>query len=237
MKESRYQFWNLRAPDMDEDLKIDWDDGVVLGQKTCPLNPEHRSAGRRLTNLSVVLSSRQVFDVMWTGASECLIQQSVLDAFSCQGFNGFEVKPVQARFKRPGAGSPPQFWELIVTGWAGMASPKSGIRLDETKTCPGCGRLRYTKASDYSSLIDPKRWDGSDFFMVWPLPRFVFVTERVREFAEKTGLRLTQFTSPGDMQPKTPFLQQTKMGFGPGRLSYWMPEQRAHELGDSLGIY
>jgi hypothetical protein len=31
-------------------------------------------------------------------------------------------------------------------------------------------------------------WDGSDFFMVWPLPRFIFVTEKAKNVVERAGL-------------------------------------------------
>src|SRR6266513_6331748 len=233
---SQPRFWNLRAPDMDEEFRVDWEVGKVdLQQVACPINAKHRRGGRRTKNLRVVLGSIEVFDVMWTWVNECLIQQHVLDAFEQQGFSGFQVKPVEARFKRPGADKPPRLWEFVVTGWAGFASPESGMRLDETRSCLHCGSLHYTRPTDYSRLIDETKWDGSDFFMVWPLPKYIFVTDRVREFAQTNGFRLVEFAHVADLQD--PFLQQLKSGPSPGRLSYWMPEDRARELGEPLGIY
>jgi len=223
---------------MDETLRAWWDEEKVdLEQVVCAANPKHQWGGKRTANLSVVLYSNQVFDIMWTWHNECLIQQHVLDAFQRQGFNGFQVKAAEVRFKRPGAGEPPRLWELVVTGWAGFASLESGIRLDEKRSCLDCGSLRYTRPTDYSRLIDETKWDGSDFFMVWPLPKYIFVTGRVCEFIQTNDLRLTQFMRPEDLQPKTPFEQQLDRGFSPGRLSYWMPEERARELGEPLGIY
>jgi|SRR5215472_10844 len=230
-------FWNLREPRIEGGrYRIDWGKTVEVEQIECPANPNHRRGGRRITNLSVVLKKRRTFDVMWTWGSECLIQQHILDAFHQQGFTGFHANPVQARFKRPRATEPPRFWELVVTGWAGLASPESGIQLDRAKSCPHCGSLYYTKATNYLRLIDQRSWDGSDFFMVWPLPKFIFATDRVREFTQKNDIRLTQFVGPADLQPKTALNQRLHSGFGPGRLSYWMPEDRAHQLGDPLGI-
>jgi hypothetical protein len=81
--------------------------------------------------------------------------------------------------------------------------------------------------SNASGLIDPQAWDGSDFFMVWPLPRFVFVTDRVVQIIraeEFTGVDLTEVT---DLEAKSSTLS-------PGRLSHWFPEARANELGASL---
>ena len=80
-----------------------------------------------------------------------------------------------------------------------------------------------------ASLIDPQQWDGGDFFMVWPLPRYIFATDKVVKFMRDEKLTGIAFTP----------LDQLKSGseLGPGRLSDYMPEDRAHELGDSLGIY
>lgn len=233
-----FQFWNLREPtEKSPRFTVDWDKAVQLEQILCQENPNHRRGGKRTTNLSVVLPKRQTFGVMWTWGSECLIQQRTLDAFQQQGFSGFQVKPVKARFKRAVSAEPPRFWELAVTGWAGLAAPESGIRLDEAESCLSCGSLKYTRATDYSRLIDEKNWDGSDFFIVWPLPKFIFVTDRVRDFVQKNDIRFTQFARPEDLQPKTAVDQRLHFGFSPGRLSHWMPEERAHQLGDPLGIY
>jgi len=121
------QFWKLRTPKGGEErFTVDWDEGMDLEQIVCPVYPEHRRGGRRTTDLKVVLPKRQTFDVMWTWHNECLLQQRALDALRQKGFTGFEVKPVEARFKRRAPSEPPRFWELVVTGWAGMASPESG---------------------------------------------------------------------------------------------------------------
>jgi hypothetical protein len=49
------------------------------------------------------------------------------------------------------------------------------------------------KDFSFSNLLDQNQWDGSDFFMVWPYPKFIFITARVAEFIKKyklTGARL-----------------------------------------------
>jgi hypothetical protein len=199
---------------------------MELEQVICPVNEGHRRAGKRLTDLSVALRGHGVLDFVWTWYSECLIQDHVVELFKAGGFSGFDVKPVKARFKRPCEHGPPRLWELIVRGWAGMASPESGIKL--VKECRACGLLDYSGASNPGALIDASRWDGSDFFMVWPLPGFIFVTDRVAQVIRDNRLRGSVLRQPRELD--------LSRGFGPGRLSYWMPEQRARELGAPLGI-
>jgi hypothetical protein len=151
--------------------------------------------------------------------------------FRAQGFTGFETKPVRARY-RSGVGTPPVLWELAITGWGGIAAPESGIELDAEKSRMDpndWGYLKYTGLSHPEHLVDEDRWDGSDFFMVWPLPKYIFVSERVAEFIrekELTGARLVPLTE-----------MRKSEGFTPGRLSHYMPDARAKELGEPLGIY
>ncbi len=210
---------NRRAWWVSEEMKSE---GVV-----CPANAGHRRGGKRLTDLSVSLPGKTVEDFVWTWYSECLIQDHVLERFRAERFTGFEVKPVKARFKKIRDVEPPRLLELIVTGWGGLASLASGVKL--TRCCDSCGDLTYSTFTDPKFLFDVSKWDGSDFFMIWPLPKFIFVTDRVAQFIREqrfsgvTLLGLDQL-KPGD-------------GFGPGRLSYWMPDARARELGKPLGIY
>ena len=105
------------------------------------------TAGKRLSDLKVLLPRGRgvVEDVVWTWYNECLIQDHVLSVFKDAGFTGFDVKPVTAHFKRTGQEFA-RLWELVLTGWAGMASAESGIRLIER--CDGCGLLTYSRTND-----------------------------------------------------------------------------------------
>jgi len=220
------QFWHLAHPDSTA-RNAEWVDGEMETEKViCAVEKGHRRGGKRLTNLSIVLRGEGVEDFVWTWYSECLLQDHVLNLFRRSGFTGFEVKPVEARFRRPSEQEPPRLWELIVTGWGGMAPSESGIRLIEH--CPSCGLLHYSAGTNPKRLIDVSQWDGNDFFMVWPLPGFMFVTDRVARVIRENRLGGAVLRQPGELD--------LSGGFGPGRLSYWMPEQRARELGGSLGI-
>lgn len=221
------RFWHLGQPELTRRLAEWVDDEVELDQVICPRNPGHRRGGKRLSDLSVILPGPPVEDFVWTWYSECLIQDRVLNLFREAGLTGFEVKPVRARFRRLQSIAPPRLWELVVTGWAGMAPPESGVRLVES--CPGCGLLGYSSVTNPSQLISESQWDGSDFFIVWPLVRFVFVTERAAQVVRANQLKGARLVPPRELK----FSGGT---IGGGRLSYWMPEERARRLGDPLGI-
>lgn len=206
--------------------EADWDESVDLEQIVCPINPDDRRAGKRITDLSIVLPHRNVPDVVWV--HYCVIQDRILRLFREAGFTGFDVLPVEARYEMS-SDEPPKLWELRVTGWGGMAPPESGIQLVEH--CPACGFLKYSGASHPELLVKESQWDGSDFFMIWPLPKFIFVTDRVADVVRNnqlTGVKLQRLSSLNLRGDET---------YSPGRLHHYMPEVRAHELGDQLGIY
>lgn len=117
-------------------------------------------------------------------------------------------------------------WELVRTGWGGLAKPASGI--ERIRFCEVCRSVRYSGIKDASQLIDENKWDGSDFFMVWPMPTHVFVTDRVVQLIRKEKLSGAVMIASQDLP--------TTDGYSPGRLSYWMPEARARALGKTAGI-
>lgn len=95
--------------------------------------------------------------------------------------------------------------------------------------CPACNHRKYTIAQP-SRLIDHASWDGSDLFIVWPLPLYRFVSERLANILREeaiTGVKLI---------PETDIPFKRGDGATPGRLLDWMPESRARALGDRLGI-
>jgi hypothetical protein len=108
-----------------------------------------------------------------------------------------------------------------VTGWGGFVSAAAGTRLKEW--CHGCGYNKYVIA-DPSQLIDAAAWDGSDIFVVWPLPVYRFASDRLAEILRTegvSGLELVPATSiPG---------KQSGWVVGADALTL-MPEARAREL-------
>lgn len=164
--------------------------------------------------------------VIFTWMSECLIKESVRLIFESEGLTGFSALPARAKIKKTGASI--SVHELAITGWGGIAPEASGIR--EVERCAGCGHLVYSRLEAPEKLIDIRNWDGSDFFMVWPLPRFRFVTERVVEACQRYGVTGVVFSQ------NLPIDRTEGASYSPGRLSYYMPRERAHLLGGAFGI-
>jgi hypothetical protein len=167
-------------------------------------------------------------DVIWTWNGDCLLRDSVAKLFSRAGVTGYflrDIEVVDSELANGALG----LHELVVTGWGGQAAPSTGISLDSKRSCPACQLLVYTGLTNPENLFDPQQWDGSDIFMIWPLPRFIFVSDRLARLLrsnEVTGIQLT----PVEQIPTT------SASLSPGRLSYWMPADRANALGASLDI-
>jgi hypothetical protein len=197
--------------------------------------PMHRVSG---VPIHVLLRGGRVNDIIWTWDNQCLIQDRVLQMFVEQGFSGYQVHPVSAAWKKktlPEMPEIPTLWEFIPTGWAGVAPKESGIhRLPSPPGYPD--RLRYSRFTDPSKLMDVKQWDGSDFFILWPMPVYINVTDRVAQFIQENKLR-TAVLQRLDGLPVSTNDSPITSGYTPGPLSWYLPEERAREIGEPLGIY
>lgn len=217
------RFWRLTHPRPATRL-AEWGEDMGYEEGSiCPYDGGHRDPAKRVPSLSVVLPGKVTEDVVWTWFSECMLTDRVLELFRNEALTGFEVRPVKAAFKR--SQQPvPRLWELVITGWAGIAPPESGITL--LWKC-GCGHKKYSGLSNPESLICPSQWDGSDFFMVWPLPKYIFISDRVAQVVRENSITGVVLARPDEIEAK---------GFTVGRLSDHMPEGRARALGGPLGI-
>ncbi len=222
------KFARLNSPPYQ--VLLEWDRlaGRMHAKKVCPVDSAHNCSGKRLGDLHlVVLPNTVLQDFLWTWHSDCLVQDKVLRQFMSEGFTGFRPRPVHVRWEQPSTEALPTLWEIQVTGWAGMARPESGIR--RTERCGVCGWQTYTPFTNPELLIDTNQWDGSDFFMVWPMPRYIFITERVASFIDVQGLTGAAVIPLHQMR--------IPRGFGPGGLRTWMDDDRARQLGEPLDIY
>ena len=249
MRPSCERFWLLRPPDR---RQAEWDEGMIWRREDYP---ESAGSGpyvgwggsaKRLTELRIKLVSTRTPDLVWT-AWDLLVQDRVAQMFKEQGFTGFELRPASVRWKvgkpdfdrtyddddSPGISTRdalrleiPTLWELLVIGWGGLAPPESGMR-------PVPGSSEWEGIPNWAHVIDASQWDGSDFFMVWPYPLFRIVTDRVARFIKKHKLTGAKLIAP-ERYRRHPWLIP---GADPGRLSELMPEPRAREIGEPLGIY
>ena len=193
----------------------------------CPVDPDHRMSRYNADTLSVALSSTRVKDIVWTWGSDLLVQDHVLTFLRSNGITGFTANKADVRFKNRSAMPPPRLWEILVTGWGGMAREQAGIEL--VKSCPGCGYRKYSIAHP-TRLVDPDQWDGSDFFMVWPLPAYFFLSDRAASLLKHSGYKGFKLI------PATQINVKPGETVTPGSLSFWMPADRAMLLGGPLGI-
>jgi hypothetical protein len=218
-------FWLLDAPRNQRPLVVA--EGPAYTRTPCPANDRHGMI-KRVGDLHVVAHPSGLKDFTWTWMSDMLISPKVLALFEHHDVTGFEVRPVKAEYPKPVKVPPPELYEVIVTGWAGLPTREAG--LTPINSCPTCGYKKFTIAEP-SRLIDPTAWDGSDIFMVWPAPRHPFVSDRLAGIIRKEKL------SGAKLIPAQEIPMKRGTTLNPGSLYEWMPEERASLLRQQFGIY
>jgi hypothetical protein len=154
------RFWHLDSPRNQKLATVDGD--TKFEQITCLSNEGHVRGGRRLGDLSASIDPAGIKDFTWTWSNDMLASERLLEVFLKHRVTGFEIRPANISYSKRSQTKPPALYELIVTGWGGMASSAAGLTL--VKSCPACNHRNYAIA-DPSRLIDPASWDGSDLFM------------------------------------------------------------------------
>jgi len=219
------KFWLLDPPGNQRLLKRA---AVPEFEETpCPVSDDHSARLKRVGDLHVVADPVAEKDFTWTWRNELLVSPKVLAAFQKRRVTGFEIRPIVAEYPKPIKARPPELYEVIITGWAGLPSREAGFRV--TESCSTCGYKRYAIA-DPSYLIDPNTWDGSDLFTVWPLPRFPFASDRLANI-----IRQEMFSGVKLVPAARVHLRKDAV-LDPGSLFEWMPEAHALALGREFGL-
>jgi hypothetical protein len=142
--------------------------------------------GEPRKDLSIILPSSKVGDFVWTWYSDCVVTDTVLSLLRESGFTGFEARPliiekIKGLRRRWNKEEPiPRLWELLIRGKGGDAAPESGIYLFEYEEV---GEIRTAYSSFRNGIIvDEANWDGSDFFTINGYPKYILITERVKQF-------------------------------------------------------
>jgi hypothetical protein len=176
---------------------------------------------------------RQFADIIWAGFWTCLISDPVLRLFQTEGVTGFDAYPADARLMFPHEPNEATYWQISVSGWGGFVHPDSGIHqvFDPTRA----GKLLYSPCTNPETIIDTSQWDGSDFFIVWPLPMYWWISPKVVGLLEKHRLKRYEMAPPADLRFGSPVADN--IGFMPGRLRHYFEDERARLIGESLGIY
>jgi|GraSoiStandDraft_47_1057283.scaffolds.fasta_scaffold356085_2 hypothetical protein len=193
----------------------------------CPATDRHHGRAKRTGQLQVIADPRALKDFTWTWMTELLISPKVLKVFEKHHITGFDVRPVIAQYPKPIKARPPELYEVIVTGWAGLPSPEA--KLIVTRSCRACGDTRYS-IGDPGKILDPGAWDGSDLFIVWPFPRHPFASDRLASIIRQEKLFGVK------LMPPAAIAIEPGDSIYAGSLFEWLPEERAEVLSQQLGI-
>ncbi len=220
-------FYKLDKPRKYQNLEYPDDDRDVYESIVCPVNEYHQHAGNRIINVTLKKGQHSEYDIIWTWYGDILIKPHVADVFKEESLTGFQLNDVYWE-----DGSINKEWsELVITGWGGMAAEGANIVLNYK--CDACMYMQYKFKEEPEKLIDEQLWDGSDFFFIWPLPKFIFVNEKVKRILQEnnfTGVRLNE-------ERKVISMFEKGETISPGRLSNHYDEKRALEIGGPLGIF
>jgi hypothetical protein len=218
-------FWLIMPPERQRPLMRAAQ--PAYDETACPSTDRHAIL-KRVGDLHVIAHPLGLRDFTWTWPNDMLISPKVLALFERHRITGFDVRRAHAEYPKPIEAKPPELYEVIVTGWGGLPAREAGLSVAES--CPACVRKVYALAEP-SRLIDPTGWDGSDIFMLWPLPRHPFVSDRLASIIRQEKLSGVRLLPPQDI----PIKRGTKLA--PGSLFEWMPENRARRLIQRFGIW
>jgi len=211
-----------------------YDSGVIfdaskLRREWCPTGRKHVSRGYRIGQLHHYLKhDRRDEHILWGG--DVAIHESVLARFENEGFSGYRTKPAKVTFLDGSTSD--EYREFIVTGWAGVVRPESGMRLLDS--CSGCLWKDYGPIHDFSQVIDWDQWSQEDFFFVWPLTGHQLCTERVANWLKASGVR--SFSLGRGFESLEKKKDCLNYGIPRGPLSNYLPEDLAIKYGRRLGL-
>ena len=212
-------------PDVQFNQKLEYVSGLSMETTLCPLNAglpsQHAMRQRWQHPLKILAPVQRMTDFEWTVFRDIVIEKDIVDGLQKAKLSGVTFQPVQL-YTTTETPIGRQAFELTVTGWGGMARPESGIRVVEE--CRYCKRRVYSGFTDPSQLFSPEAWDGSDLFIIWPMPKFTFITKRVADFIKQSdysGLRI----KPLEQLPKS-----IAGGYSPGHLHDWFEGKKLDQI-------
>jgi len=205
--------------------KLTYASDMRIETTLCPLNAGHPSQHakyqRWIRPIKVVGPVQRMTDFEWSVYNDVFVETDVVDKLKAAGFSGIDFSPANlCTTTETPIGR--QLFELKVTGWGGMAHPSSGIRVQEK--CRLCGRTVYGGQTNSANLFDIDKWDGSDFFLIWPMPKYIFITEEVAGFLLKggfTGINIRELAA---------FPKSIAGGYSPGHIKDWYDQEKAASI-------
>ena len=221
-------YFNMTHPDSERliaEVKNSYGEG-----RRCSVTTEHRGGFPRIGPLFLQVKHDRRDEQIICGWWDFVIHESLLEEFEKEGFTGYQVKPATVRF-RDGSETT-DYREFVVTGWAGIASPGSGVQL--VQSCNGCPYMEYSAITNYADVVDWSQWTGEDFFIVWPMAAYKLVTERVAQWLLARRVKSVRLEGGFTERESQPVL--SRRGFTVGCLSDYLPEDLAIKYGRPLGL-
>ena len=211
-------------PPSDRLLLADYVTVPHLALRRCSVSDDHFASSRRLSDLALQVKHDRCNEmIIWAKPGECVVHEQLVSEMKQRNITGYRLRAATVRFR--GGYLSKDYQELVVVGWAGVAPPESGIHL--LKSCPACQWRKYSGLTNADELIDWGQWTGEDFFMVWPLPLFILITERVRGLLHDLDAKSYSTRRLG---------RAGIDGFYVGPLSDCMPKDLAKKYGPPLGL-
>lgn len=175
---------------------------MIANSPKCFFDSTHSTETKWLRPLKVKGPVRPYTDFEWTVFGNLIINEQVRKEWDKTHFSGFRFQEVEffttseTPFGRDAV-------EFQVTGWGGRAGKESGIEVLEE--CPGCKRRIFSGYEEPAKLFNIDEWDGSDIFIIWPMPSYIFVTKDVRNWARDKNFTGVQFIPISDLPPSDTF--------------------------------
>lgn len=203
------------------DDRLRYRSGMRLETELCPGNPEHAVRSRWVRPLKLIGPMEPMSDFEWTVYGDIVVSNSVVESLRKHKIVGVEFLSTEF-YTSTETPLGRESLELRVTGWGGHAATESGVR--EVQRCSVCGRKVFSGYTDPEKLFDIEAWDNSDFFLIWPLPRYIMITAKVRDFildSKFTGVCVKKLTELPPVVAGT---------LSPGNLNDWFERDRVRMI-------
>ena len=131
-----------------------------------------------------VVRGKKLKDILHPGPGYIWVSEAVMSSLQARGFTGVHFVKVHTEWGKTlkdETATPPDLWELVVTGSAWRV----GMDVERVTDCATCGRTLFPEPGWLE--VDESRWDGSDFFVVDGNVNITLVSERVRDFLTESG--------------------------------------------------
>jgi hypothetical protein len=177
--------------------------------------------------LKCLVRKKSFGDMIWSASfpKHCFVSERLLGIFRDEKLTGFETAPANMKLVFEHEPSDRVFYQLVFTGWGGVADPRSRIvQIPDERS-----NHAYSEPIDRSLIFDQRQWDGTDFFLLFPFMGRRFVTERVKRVLGKFKIKRFICTEIAHLSRGCPTIL-------PAPLRCYYTDERAIELGRKLGI-